>query len=190
MQPHLDPRRDAEVAASPAQTPEQLGILVLVRADDLAGGSDDLCADHVVAGEAVLGGQVSDPPAEGEAGDPGRADHAAGRDQAVGLGRRVEVEPGGAALGDSEAGVGIDLHVPHPREVDHQAVVDRAVSGRVVTPAADSDLKGVRLRELEGAGDIRRIDAPSDRRRPPVDQQVEAEPRPLVLAISRREDVA
>ena len=37
-------------------------------------------------------------PAEGEAGDAGGADNPAGSDEAVGLGRGVEVEPGGAAL--------------------------------------------------------------------------------------------
>ena len=31
--------------------------------------------------------------------------------------------------------------VPHPREVDHQAVVDRAVAGGVVAAAPDRDLE-------------------------------------------------
>ena len=138
----------------------------------------------------MLGGEVPDPAAEGEAGDPGRADHAAGRDQAVGLGRGVEVEPGGAAAGDREPRLGIDLDVPHPREVDHQPVVDRAVPGGVVAAAADRDLEIVGLGEGECRRHILRVDAARDRSRPAVDQQVEAESRPLVLAVGRRQHVA
>ena len=55
-----------------------------------------------------------------------------------------------------DARLGIDLDVPHPREVDHEAVVDRAVSGRVVASAADRDLQAVRLGEGEGRSPRRR----------------------------------
>ena len=72
-------------------------------------GRDDLGADEVVAGEAVLGGQVADAAAEGEPAHACRADDAAGRDEAEGLRRRVEVEPGRAALGAGDPRVAVDL---------------------------------------------------------------------------------
>ena len=74
----------------------------------------ELGGDQVVAGEAVLCRQVADPAAEGEASDPGRADDTPRRNQAAGLGRGVEVEPGRAALGAGKPRIGIDLDPPHP----------------------------------------------------------------------------
>src|SRR5205814_2093709 len=100
VEAELEPRRDAEVAASAAKPPEQLGVLAITRANPRARRSYQLSGDQVVAGESVLSGEVADAAAEGEAGDPGRADHATRRNEAVRLRRGVEVEPGGAAFGD------------------------------------------------------------------------------------------
>jgi hypothetical protein len=108
----------------------------------------------------------------------------------VRLRRRVEVEPGGAALGDGDACVRIDLDVPHPRQVDHQALVNGAVPGRVVAAAPDGDLQAVGLREGQRSRHVVRIHAARDCRRPPVDQQVEAEARPLILAVGRPQHIA
>jgi hypothetical protein len=76
------------------------------------------------------------------------------------------------------------MDVPHAREVDHEAVVDRAVAGRVVASAPDRDLEAPGLPEGKGRRNVVRIDASSDRRRAPIDQQVEAETRLLVLAVA------
>ena len=86
-------------------------------------------AQQSVAGEAELRGQVADPAAEREAGDPGRADHASRGDEAVGLRRAVEVEPGRAALRAGDTGARVDVDPRHQREVDHEPVVARR-SGR------------------------------------------------------------
>ena len=80
--------------------------------------------------------------------------------------------------------------LPHPRQVDHQAVVDRAVPGGVVAAAADGDLEVVLLAEGQGGRHVVGIQAACDRGRVPVDQQVEAGARALVLAIALHEDVA
>ena len=140
----------------------------------VAPGSHQLGADQVVAGEPVLGGQVADATAERQAGDPGGADHAAWRCEAVRLRRRVEVEPGGAASRDGDARLRIDSDAPHPGQIDHDAVVDGAVTGRVMTAAANGDLQAMGPGEGKRARDVAGIHAARDRRRPPVDQQVEA----------------
>ena len=49
-----------EVAPLPAQSPEELVVLLDARVDHLAVGRDQLGADQVVAGEAELGGEVAD----------------------------------------------------------------------------------------------------------------------------------
>ena len=72
MQPEVESRDDAEVAAAAAQRPEQLVVCL----DHLAGRSDDLRPDEVVAGQAVLGRQVPDAATEREPSDAGRADDA------------------------------------------------------------------------------------------------------------------
>ena len=167
VQPERPPGDDAEVAAPAAQAPEQLGVLLAVGAHHITGRGDDLGRDQVVAGEPELGGQVADPAAESKAGDSGGADHAARGDQAVGLGGGVEVRPRGAALRDGEPSLGIDFDGAHPGQVDHQAVVDGAVAGRVVSSATHRDLQLVLLGEGERRGDIGGIHAAGDRRRPP-----------------------
>jgi hypothetical protein len=70
VEPELGLRDDPEVAAATAKPPEQLGVLILARADDLAGRGDELGSDQVVAGEAALRGQVADPSSKGETVTP------------------------------------------------------------------------------------------------------------------------
>jgi hypothetical protein len=190
MEAEGEPGRHAEVAATAAEPPQQFGRLLLVGENHVSSGRDDLGGDQVVAGEAVLRGEVADPTAERKPSDSGRPNDAAGRDQAAGLRRGVEVEPGRAALGASEPCVDIDLDLPHPREVDHEAVVDGTMSGRVVAAAADGDLQTVMLGEVQGRRHVAGIRAPRDRRRPAVHQQVEAETRPRILGVGWLQHVA
>ena len=108
----------------------------------------------------------------------------------MGLSRGVEVQPGGAALGDRNLLLGIDPDVPHAREVDHQAVVDRTVAGGVVASAPDRDLETPGLPEGERRRHVVRIDAAGNRGRAAIDQQVEAESCPLVFAVAFDQHVA
>jgi hypothetical protein len=64
------------------------------------------------------------------------------------------------------------------------------VAGGVVAAAADGDLQRVSLREVQRRGHVVRIDAARDRGGSPVDQEVEAEPGPLVLPVGGSEHVA
>jgi hypothetical protein len=59
-------RRDhAEVAAAASQRPEQVGVLVLGRPQQLATGRHDVGGEEIVDGEAVLAHQPADATAEG-----------------------------------------------------------------------------------------------------------------------------
>ena len=108
----------------------------------------------------------------------------------MGLSRGVEVQPGSAALGDSNLLLGIDPDVPHTREVDHKAVVDRTVAGGVVASAPDRDLEPTRLSERKRRRHVVCVDAAGNRRRAAIDQQVEAEASPLVFAVAFDQHVA
>ena len=94
---------DAEVAAAAAERPEQVLVLRFAGRDRLPVGGDHLRRDQVVAREADAPRQVADAAAEGEPADAGRGDDAAGRREAVRVGRVVEVAPRGAALGAGRA---------------------------------------------------------------------------------------
>ena len=77
-EPEGEPGVDSEVASgSPAQGPEEIGILRLARCDELAIGEDDLGGLEVIAGHARPPRVVADAAAEHE---PGDADSRAGSD--------------------------------------------------------------------------------------------------------------
>src|SRR4051812_48541141 len=97
---------DAEVAASAAQTPEELRSFGLAGTDDRAVCQDDFGADEVIRGQAILTHKPAQPAAEGQAGDTGRRDRATGSGQTVGLGSGIEIGPGGATASPSDALLG------------------------------------------------------------------------------------
>ena len=105
------------------------------------------------------------PPPRARPATPVEPTTPPGVGQSVVLGCSVEVEPRRSTLGEGEPRLGIDLDPPHPREVDDEAVVNRAVSGRVVATAANGDLHFVLLGEAQGLGDIFAVRALRDRRR-------------------------
>jgi hypothetical protein len=120
---------------------------------------------------------MADSSAEGQPGDPGRADDAAGRDEPEALGRRVEIEPRRTAIGAGGPGVAVDVDAAHQREIDHQAAVADAVSGGVVPTSAYGDLQRVRAGEVKGPRHIAGIQTAHDHGRPAVHQGVEAAAR-------------
>jgi hypothetical protein len=155
-----------------------------------AARSDDLGSDEVVAGQAVLRGQMTDAAAEGKTAHAGRPDDATRRDQAESLGRRVEVEPGRAPLCVRDPRFAVDVDAPHLREVDHEPAVKDAVPGGIVAASAHRDLELERPCEVERGRDVARTDAAHDHGRPAVDERVETAPRRVVLGLSRRKDDA
>jgi hypothetical protein len=135
----LECGHDAEVAAAPAQRPQELWIAVFAGPDDLAIGRDDLRADQRVAGEPARSHQVADPAGQCQAGDSRVDERASGRRQAVGGRRRVEVEPLAAALGVGDPSLRVDRDAAHVAQVDDEGVVGDAVTGDAVAAAAHRD---------------------------------------------------
>ncbi len=151
---------------------------------------NDLSADEVVARQAVLRRQVPDAAAEREPPDPGRADDASGRDEAERLGRRVEVEPGRAALRTGDSRLAVHVDGAHGREIDHEPAVDDAVPRRIVPASPNGNFQVVRAREIECGRDITRTGAARDHRRAPIDECVEAASSRVVLGILGADDGA
>src|SRR5205823_4500825 len=143
-------RDDAEVAAASTQAPEQVRVLRGAGGHDAAVGGHDIRLEQVVGSEAALALEPPAAAAEGEAGDAGGGEAAAGDREAVLLGGRVELAPGQSGLGLDHARVGIDLYALHRRQVDHDAVVAGGIAGRGVAAASHGHGHGIRAREVDG----------------------------------------
>ncbi len=130
------------------------------------------------------------PPPERKARYAGGADDSAGCDEPEGLGSRIEVEPGRAALRVRSPPVFLHVDPAHRRKVDHKPVVQDAVSSRIVTASPNSDLQLVRTREIEGGGDIAGVEAAHDQCGPTIDESVEGAARSVVLRVCRCENRA
>jgi hypothetical protein len=139
-----------EVAAAASQRPEQVGVLILGRAQQLAVGRHDVGGEEVVDGEAVLTHQPPDATAKGQAGDSGVAHDSAGRGQTVCLRLLVIVTPERTTLHPGPAVGGIDPHAPHRREVDDEPVVANGGARHVVASAPYGDLQIVVASETHG----------------------------------------
>ena len=99
VQPVFQRGHDAEVPAAAAQRPEEVLVLGFTGRQELSVGGDDVGREEVVAAEPVLAVKVADATAEGQPGDPGRADDAARRRQPEGMRGVVEVRPRCTGLG-------------------------------------------------------------------------------------------
>ena len=68
--PVFEGSNDPEVAATTAERPEQVGVLVLARAEDPAVGRHDVGREQVVEGKAVAGHDPAEAATEGQAQMP------------------------------------------------------------------------------------------------------------------------
>src|SRR5262245_19304025 len=109
MEAELERGDHAEIAAAAPQRPEQIGVLVLGRPQQLALGRYDVYSEQVVDREALLSHQPADATAEGEPGDSGMAHDSAGGGEAVRLCLVVDVAPQRTTLHPGPAAGGIDL---------------------------------------------------------------------------------
>src|SRR5215470_18528740 len=175
---------DAEIAATAAQAPEEIGIALGACGDDRALGGDDLGGEEIVAGEAVFAYQPADAAAEREAGDAGTGYDAGRHGQAVQVGLAIDVAEGGAALDARRAAFRIDEHAAHGREIDDDAIVAQRAAADVVAAAAHGDEQFLGARELHGVDDIGRAGAAGDEAGVLVDARVPNFARPVVGGVA------
>ena len=125
VEAELEPRDDAEVAAAPAQGPEQIRVLVIGGADDAPVGGHELGGEQVVDREPVLALEPPRASAQCQAADARGGNAPAGRREAMLLGRAVDLGPQRAAADPGDAAIGVDLDRVHRAHVDHDAVVEQ-----------------------------------------------------------------
>jgi hypothetical protein len=118
------------------------------------------------------------------------ADDAPGKRQAVLLGGRVPVREGRSTTDPATALDRVDRHLPHPAQVDHQAVRGHRRTRRCVRAAADRQLEVVGSREHDGFGDVGRAGGSDDQSGAPVDAAVPDGARLVVPGSARLQDLA
>ena len=185
MQCHLHRRHHAEVAATTAQAPEELGVVVRTGLHHRAVGGHHLGGEQVVAGQAVGPHEVADAAAEREAAEPGGRDQAAGGGQAMRLCGGVEPGPLRPAAGGGSTCRGIHLDGVHRRQVDDDAVVARRESGDAVRAAAHGDRQAFAGGEAHGAHHVGGPGGSHHHRRALVDRAVPDVASFLVRVVAR-----
>ena len=190
MQAQLEGRDHAEVAATAAQRPVQVRVLVGARADTAAVGEDDLGGDEVVDGHPVAPALVGDAAAERQAGHAGLGHDPAGSGEPERRGDAIDVGPRGAALHVHGSIGGVDADAAHRREVDDEAVVDEGGACDVVAAAADGERQLVLGGEADGGRDVVGVGAARDRGRALVDHAVPHAAGGVVLDVIGRDDLA
>ena len=153
-QPQLQGGDDAEAAAAAAQRPEQVGLVLAVRAAELAVGGHHLDRPHVAGRQAVLAAQEAHAAAQGVPGDadiPGRARK---RGQPV-PGRGLhDAEPHRARLHARGPRQRIDLDAVHPVGLEQDGVRQRPERHGVVPGALGRDPLAVVRGERGGSRDV------------------------------------
>ena len=190
VQPEPERSDDAEVAAAAAESPQQVGVLLLACLDHAAVGQDHVRLEQVVDREAAPAGQVAQPAAKGQAADSGGGDDPAGGGHPERVRCVVDVAPYTAALHVDDAVLGIDPDTLHLREVDDQAVVHASETRAVMPPASDRELHPAVTGVVDRGDHICDVRAAGDQRRPLVDHRVVERTRLVVAGVSGGDELA
>src|SRR5262249_14842420 len=172
MEAELERGDDTGGSPAASQRPEQVGVLVFGRPQQLAVGRHDVDGEEVVDREAVLAHQPADATAESEPCDSGVAHDSAGGGQTVRLRLVVDVTPQRTTLHPGPAVGRIDPHGPHRREVDDDPVVANGGACHVVASAPYGDLQIAVAGETHGCDHVGGPDASGDQARAPVNGTV------------------
>ena len=181
---------DAEVAATAAEPPEQVGVLLLAGGDDRAVGQDDLGGAQVVDGEAAASREVPEAAAEREPGDAGGADDPAGHGEAERMRGVIELGQRRAALDAYAPRRRLHVDAVHRREVADDRVVRDAQPAGVVPPAAHREQHVAPSCEVDHRDDVGDVRTARDDRRATVDHPVVDRPRLVVAGVLGADQLA
>ena len=163
---------DAKISTAAAQSPEEIGVVRLVRGNKCAVRQNHIGLDQIVDGKPVLAAEIAVAATESQAGDACRRDDAERDGKTEGVGGVVNIACRAASPHPHGPVCRIDAHALHHRQVDDQPVVDAAESGSVVAAAADGDGKLAVAAEVHGSDHVGGIRAARDQQWPLVDHPV------------------
>jgi len=140
-------------AAGAAQSPEQVGFVVVVALHDAAICEHHLCADKAIARQPVLASEQAYPAAQGEARDADTGTAAARQGAAIGVQRRVHLAQAGTG---SDRGDPVRCHgdAIEARQVQHDPVRRRSTCEAMASATGDDAFPRC-FRVRDGADDVR-----------------------------------
>src|SRR6266516_854859 len=153
---------NAEVAATTAYCPEQVGMLLGAGRDEAAIGEYHVNAKQVVDRQAQCSREVADASTQCQSTDTGTRNEAAGSGQPEGVRGMVHLAPGAATFDASSARGRINAHTLHARQVDHQAVIAGTQAGAAVPAASHGQRQLVLAGEVDRRDHIGHIHAAGD----------------------------
>src|SRR5205823_5660381 len=186
----LELRDDPEVAATAANAPEEVGVLVLARLDELAVRGNQVDGEQLVDGQAVLAHHPADAAAERQAGQAGVRDDPGWNGKAELLRLAVELPEQDAGLSPRGSRFRIDSDPLHRPKVDDQRVVGDRQPWEAVAAAADGDLHPRSARELDGRDHVGDAGAARDQGGTAADRAVPDAPLLVVERVARPHQLA
>ena len=182
---HLDRRHDAEVAAAAPKRPEELGIVLVVDAAQLAVGRHELDRDDAVRREAELARVPADAAAERVAGDADVGRRAVERGEAELGGARDDLLPLRAGPDAGDAALDVDLDAAQLVGLEQDRVLHRPERLGVVARPLRGDLEAVVPRVLDDRDDVALVLRDGDERRLLHEAEVESLCRGLPAGTAR-----
>ena len=143
VEAELERGDDAEVAAATTQRPEQLGVVLRVRAHQLSLGGHELDRGDAVGLQAVAACEPAHAAAERVARDADVRAGAVERDQTVRRGGVDDLLPQHAGTDAGDPVDGVDLHAADPARLDQDRAVEAAQRTRVVAGGLGRDAQAV-----------------------------------------------
>jgi hypothetical protein len=181
----LERRDDAERAAAAAQSPEEVGVLLRIGANEPAARVHELDGRNAVRGEAVAPGQPADAAAEGVAHDADIGRRARERGETVLRGRVGDVAPQHARLDARPLRDGVDLDPAHSLGLEQHRMGERAERMRVVARALRRNAQAALTRPAHDSLDVFGRLGQCNRGGLLVDGEVPGEPRLVPIRVVR-----
>src|SRR5262249_52388605 len=152
-------------AAATAEAPEQICVLIGTRAHHLAIRRDEFGSDQVVACEAVLAGETTEPATQRQPADTCLRYRAQRR-------REPERQRGAVELADQHAGLHlrapashVDATTLHQRQIDHESGVANGMAWKTVAATAHCDRQLMCASKADRMNDVLRVPASHEQRR-------------------------
>ena len=117
-------------------------------------------------------GEIPEPAAQRQPGDPRGGDEAERGGESVQLGLPVHIAEQTAGLSPCGAGRRIDPHTAHQRHVEEEPAVAHGEPGNVVPAALYRQREAACPCELDAGDDVRRPETADHERRPAIDHAV------------------
>jgi len=185
VKPEFESRDDAEIPAASPQGPEQIRVLFPVRPHETAVCGDHVHRQKIIDRHAMLAREPSEPPAEREAGDPGRGVDAERGGKSEGLRLGIEVPEGRSGLDMRHMRPRIDADRAHAGKVDHQPPVAYGVAGDVMPSSFHGGQQAVGAGEVDRQLDVTDSRTADDQGRSSVDHGVPYGAGLFVAVVSR-----